>query len=719
MSTPLPKLPGDLAAWSWQAEAGGHALALLSDGLRTRTYADDEAAGAIIEARALAAREAELGEAPARPHPAPQAAGYTPELVPLSLLDDNPYQPRTSYEAAAIAELAAAIRAEGLLQPPTGRRTPDRRVELAFGHRRKRAVEQLAVEDPARWGAMPVIIRALDDEAMARQAWKENRDRRDLTAYEEARAIEKNMAAFGWSQKMAAEKLGLDPATVSNKLRLLRLPPAALAMLERGELSERQAIAILPLNELPPAAWEQPISAYLSTSWHRDTLTGLLPVMATMSADALRQRVDPILDNFAIKLEGQPWAKQVWDLPETRCGTCKDCAIRLKSTNRCPDAACMQAKQAAWLRQKSAAAAEAAKLPAVAIGEYGSYDSLGTANLAQLRAEAKRRNCGNLGVAYAIGNAYFHKKVEGHKDCGIVCAHGKGQHCRCLKALAKEGEGGLSDAEKTQRAEKKQAKVAYKEPAERVLSEALAAVPVGIMRLMFQHINAYAMQKLGDDVTPDRLAQALAVVIVKEQIKYEYDYQFSSAAKVREKLEQMLGGLAITPPWAEPAPAPTPPPPDAESLRTKALQHLVDYRELAAGGIAMADHFLFEACAIRDRLPDGPTRAALAGEIDVARAQVREARARQEAEEAAPPPDICAQKFAAITAALDKIEARWGEGGPSAADETQLEALSRALVDLVAADEDVIPLAAWEAAQRRLGQLAADLDALSEQREAA
>lgn len=666
---------------------------------------------------------------------------YTPQRIPLDQLDDNPYQPRTSYEPEALRELAAAIAAEGLLQPPIGRRTPDGRVQLAFGHRRRRAFDLLAASDPA-WAAMPVVIRALDDPTMARQAWKENRDRRDLTAFEEATAIARYGREFGWSQSRIGVELGLDRSTVSNKLRILKLPPAALALLEQGALSERQAQALVPLAELPEATWAAYAARglrliYLNDAWRND-LAAFLEAATALSADRVRKAVDEVIEELTIDLSKQPWAKETWSLPEQRCTTCTDCLLRM-SGDRCPDRDCAEAKRVAWLKRRAEAAAAKAKLPPVAIGSYDSYDRLDGVPLAELKAEAARRGCGTLGVAVNPGQAWFSRKVEGHPDCGIVCAHGQGGRCACRNAVSRSADGKTSKAEEAAqlRAEKKRARLQYKEPAERALRAQLALAPTGLLRVLAGRLLGHsAREKLGKDATPSRLVEALSIEMIHEATKRSYEYSFSGADAVAKELAAFLALADIPLPWAGQEAPPAPPAgPDAEALRTRALEHLAAAIEMAT--IPMADHWLIEAAAIRDRLPAGPTRDALAGEVARAVAQVAAARAtaraeeaagaaitaaslaRQDAEEAArhitagkagvrahlPPLDgFEPPAWDEIEAWIEALDARIaaGEAGDPIAD-----ALERLADHLEAyTDNDEVSTAAWEAASMRLDDLA-------------
>src|SRR5690606_32358466 len=126
--------------------------------------------------------------------------------------------------------------------------------ELEFGHRRGRAFGHL-IEHDARYadGLMPLNVRCLSDDQMLDGVWSENYQRRDLSAVEEAELIAaklERVKANGGSQRIVAEEWKIDRSTVSNKVRLLELPGDIRDANRRGELSERQLLALHPLMEL-------------------------------------------------------------------------------------------------------------------------------------------------------------------------------------------------------------------------------------------------------------------------------------------------------------------------------------------------------------------------------------------------------------------------------------------------------------------------------------
>ncbi len=161
----------------------------------------------------------------------------TIEGVKLELIDDNPYQPRQTYHKQDVEDLAASIDIHGLLQVPPGRRH-DGRVQLAFGHLRKRAFLKLAKKSPKKWATMPVDIRELNDEHMAMFALEENLRRRDITPIEVAWAVDKYLTIFtDNTEENLAQQLNMTQGNISNMRRVLRLPEQVLEKIEQGRIN--------------------------------------------------------------------------------------------------------------------------------------------------------------------------------------------------------------------------------------------------------------------------------------------------------------------------------------------------------------------------------------------------------------------------------------------------------------------------------------------------
>jgi len=134
------------------------------------------------------------------------------------------------------------------------------------------------------YAAVPITIVDFDDERMAVAAWSENAARKELTVMEEARAIVRMQERFGWTQEQIAAKLGIARSTVANKARLLALPDWIVTMVEEGKVSERQALACLPVYSIPSPILE---TAKRQDIYHFRRLDELLRSGA--SAEAIRE----------------------------------------------------------------------------------------------------------------------------------------------------------------------------------------------------------------------------------------------------------------------------------------------------------------------------------------------------------------------------------------------------------------------------------------------
>jgi ParB family transcriptional regulator, chromosome partitioning protein len=160
----------------------------------------------------------------------------------LVSIDRNPYQPRTNFDEAEIADLCDSIRTHGFLQPIVVRPF-DGRYQLIAGERRLRAAQM------AGWERVPVQIREVADQQMAELALVENVQRKDLNPIEKAVSFKRYMDEYGCTQEDVATRVSIDRSTVANLLRLLELPEEVKGMLTRGELTAGHARALLPLGD--------------------------------------------------------------------------------------------------------------------------------------------------------------------------------------------------------------------------------------------------------------------------------------------------------------------------------------------------------------------------------------------------------------------------------------------------------------------------------------
>ena len=160
----------------------------------------------------------------------------------LASIDRNPYQPRTSFDEAEIADLCDSIRTHGFLQPIVVRPS-EGRYQLIAGERRLRAAQM------AGWERVPVQIREVPDQQMAELAIVENVQRKDLNPIEKAASFKRYMDEYCCTQEEVATRVSIDRSTVANLLRLLELPGEVKEMLCRGDLTAGHARALLPLGD--------------------------------------------------------------------------------------------------------------------------------------------------------------------------------------------------------------------------------------------------------------------------------------------------------------------------------------------------------------------------------------------------------------------------------------------------------------------------------------
>ena len=165
--------------------------------------------------------------------------------VPVELIHPNPRQPRKRFEHEATVGLAESIRAQGIIQPVVLRIRPAGGYELIAGERRWRAAREAGIE------VLPALIRDADDRDSLLLGLIENVAREELSPVEEARAYALLTDEFGLSLGEIAERVGGSKPAVSNRVRLLELSDDILSMVERGELTEGHARAVLavPDNE--------------------------------------------------------------------------------------------------------------------------------------------------------------------------------------------------------------------------------------------------------------------------------------------------------------------------------------------------------------------------------------------------------------------------------------------------------------------------------------
>jgi ParB family transcriptional regulator, chromosome partitioning protein len=174
--------------------------------------------------------------------PAVETEGGKPREIPVDQIDPNPFQTRSQVNQEQLAELAASIAANGVVQPVLVRPLASGRFQLIAGERRWRA-SLLAGKT-----TVPAMLRQVSDEQAMEITIVENLQRADLNPMEQARAFERLGREFHMTQEQMAQRTGKDRATVSNFLRLLKLPTGVQGRVEAGELTFGHARALLALE---------------------------------------------------------------------------------------------------------------------------------------------------------------------------------------------------------------------------------------------------------------------------------------------------------------------------------------------------------------------------------------------------------------------------------------------------------------------------------------
>ncbi|NJN50599.1 MAG: ParB/RepB/Spo0J family partition protein [Gammaproteobacteria bacterium] len=170
-------------------------------------------------------------------------AAASPDLTETEIaqIHRSPYQPRQHFDDEALAELAASIRAQGVMQPIVIRPRPVGGFEIIAGERRWRAAQLAGLT------TIPAVVKQVADEQAVAMALIENIQREDLNPLEEAVALQRLLEEFRLTQQQVADAVGKSRVTVTNLLRLLQLSSAVREMLSRGELEMGHARALLSL----------------------------------------------------------------------------------------------------------------------------------------------------------------------------------------------------------------------------------------------------------------------------------------------------------------------------------------------------------------------------------------------------------------------------------------------------------------------------------------
>jgi len=241
-------------------------------------------------------------QAPSAPvhEPAPaEIEGGKPREIPVGDIDRNPFQTRSHVDEAALAELAASIIANGVVQPILLRPLASGRFQLIAGERRWRA-SQLAGKK-----TIPAILRQVSDEQALEITIVENLQRADLNPMEQARAFERLSREFHMTQEQIATRTGKDRVSVSNYMRLLSMPEAVQKLVETGDLAFGHAKALLGLKLHPDfeKAAQRVANLSLSVRQTENLVQGILFPEKSKKEPKPEPDVDPNVKEVEEKLQ--------------------------------------------------------------------------------------------------------------------------------------------------------------------------------------------------------------------------------------------------------------------------------------------------------------------------------------------------------------------------------------------------------------------------------
>ncbi|MDB5250779.1 MAG: chromosome (plasmid) partitioning protein ParB [Segetibacter sp.] len=164
--------------------------------------------------------------------------------IPLTRISINPKQPRRDFDEQSLNELAASIKLHDIIQPITVSQLPDGKYQLISGERRFRAAKLAGLSD------IPAYIRHANDNQLLELALLENLQREDLNAIEVALSYKRMMEELDYTQEQVAERMGKERSTVTNYIRLLKLPPDIQLSVRNGSMSMGHARALVNVDTI-------------------------------------------------------------------------------------------------------------------------------------------------------------------------------------------------------------------------------------------------------------------------------------------------------------------------------------------------------------------------------------------------------------------------------------------------------------------------------------
>lgn len=216
-------------------------------------------------------------------------------LADIDQIKPNAYQPRKEFDEDGIDELASSIKEKGIIQPLVGRKIGDS-YEIIAGERRWRAAQKAGLKK------IPIILKDASDSEILELALIENLQREDLNPIDEAIAYEQLIGDFGLTHEEISKRIGKDRSTITNQIRLLKLPERVKQAIKEGEISAGHARAILSIESQSKALEILDLIRRnkLSVRQTEKLVQGLIK---EPGADKKQNYIDPFLNNITEELK--------------------------------------------------------------------------------------------------------------------------------------------------------------------------------------------------------------------------------------------------------------------------------------------------------------------------------------------------------------------------------------------------------------------------------
>jgi ParB family chromosome partitioning protein len=242
-------------------------------------------------------------------------------FIKVSQVEVNPFQPRTEFDQIALQELSESIKLQGLIQPITVRKLDNNTFQLISGERRLRASKLAGIEE------IPAYIRTANDQQMLEMALIENIQRENLNSIEVALSFQRMIDECSLKQEELGDRVSKNRSTVTNYLRLLKLPPAIQASIRDSEISMGHAKALLGVDDADKQLYvfKEVIDKHLSVR-KTEELVRQIQQMNLKKPDGKKQEIisfqyqkiqDDLASKFAtrVKLKVQGKGKGAIEIP--------------------------------------------------------------------------------------------------------------------------------------------------------------------------------------------------------------------------------------------------------------------------------------------------------------------------------------------------------------------------------------------------------------------